>query len=111
MAQIRECGVQRPPVMEGGLGAENTADPEVQELVDAIKPEFLKKSGINATKFKATKYKTQVVAGTNYFVKVDVGGGQFVHLRIFKPLPHTGEKPSLSLYQVGKTKQEPIGFF
>ncbi|XP_071989373.1 cystatin-A-like [Engystomops pustulosus] len=109
MAQIR--GVQRPPVLVGGLGEEKSADSEVQELVDEIKPEFLNKCRINVTKFKATKYKTQVVAGTNYFVKVKVGGGRCIHLRIFKPPPHTGEKPSLTRFQLCRRKEDPIWSF
>ena len=35
----------------------------------------------------------QVVAGTNYFVKVKISAASCVHLRIYKPLPHTGEHP------------------
>lgn len=36
--------------------------------------------------FVPVSYKTQVVAGTNYFVKVKTGESEFVHLRIFLPL-------------------------
>jgi hypothetical protein len=36
------------------------------------------------------------VAGVNYKVKIDVGGGAFVHAKIFKPLPHTGGAPAVS---------------
>jgi hypothetical protein len=37
----------------------------------------------------------QVVAGTNYLVKAN-HGSEVVHLRIHKPLPHTGLPPILA---------------
>ncbi|XP_040278788.1 cystatin-B-like [Bufo bufo] len=95
----------------GGVGKEKPANPEIQELCDLVKHEFEVKSGLNAAKFKAVSFKSQVVAGTIYFVKVDVGGDQFCHLRIFKPLPYTGEKATLSDFQCGKKKDDPIGYF
>ena len=39
---------------------------------------------------KALRYSTQVVAGTNYLVEVQVSAEQCLHVLIFKPLPHTG---------------------
>lgn len=35
-----------------------------------VKPEAEKKAGENFKKYQATEYRTQVVAGTSYFVKV-----------------------------------------
>ncbi|XP_044140075.1 cystatin-B-like [Bufo gargarizans] len=95
----------------GGVGKEKPATPEIQELCDSVKHQFEVKSGVNAVIFKAISFKTQIVAGMMYYVKVDVGGGQFCHLKIFKPLPHTEEKASLSGYQCGKKKEDPISYF
>lgn len=52
----------------------------------------------------------QVVAGTNYFMKVDIGGGHFIHLRVFKGLPHN---PVLELHgvQQGQTADSPLKHF
>uniref|UniRef100_A0A670JVN8 Cystatin domain-containing protein n=1 Tax=Podarcis muralis TaxID=64176 RepID=A0A670JVN8_PODMU len=63
------------------------------------------------TVFTAVEYKTQVVAGTNYFIKVDVGQGEHLHLRVFQPLPHKNEAPSLTAYQTGKTANDPLNYF
>ncbi|XP_040278790.1 cystatin-B-like [Bufo bufo] len=106
-----KCGVKEPPFLPGGVGAEERANPQVQALCDLVKPEFQAKSGVNAAKFKAVSFKSQTVAGRNYFVKVDLGGGQFCHLRIYEPLPHTGEKATLSNFKLGKKKEDALSHF
>uniref|UniRef100_A0A8C4QBR3 Cystatin domain-containing protein n=1 Tax=Eptatretus burgeri TaxID=7764 RepID=A0A8C4QBR3_EPTBU len=62
-------------------------------------------------KFVAVNFKTQVVAGTNFFIKVDVGNDWCVHLCVFKPLPCTGGKLSLSGVQKGKRLDDEIVYF
>ena len=37
---------------------------------------------------------SQVVAGTNFWVKFQTDSG-FVHVKIFRPLPHTGNPPNV----------------
>ncbi|XP_066455404.1 leukocyte cysteine proteinase inhibitor 1-like isoform X2 [Eleutherodactylus coqui] len=67
-----------------------------------VKCDFLKQSGANATKFVALSYQSQVVAGTNYRIKVDIGGDCYL-LEIFCPLPHTRNKPELTRYEKEET--------
>ena len=62
-------------------------------------------------KAKAVNYRSQVVAGTNYFVKVNVGGDDHAHLRIFKPLPHTGQAPNLVGVQANKKLGDTLDHF
>ncbi|KAL4001054.1 hypothetical protein ACER0C_006353 [Sarotherodon galilaeus] len=56
--------------MCGGLTEEKQADEAVQNICDAMKPHAEQKTGRNFEVFTAKSYKTQVVAGTNYFIKV-----------------------------------------
>ncbi|XP_064412921.1 leukocyte cysteine proteinase inhibitor 1-like [Latimeria chalumnae] len=58
--------------------------------------------------FDAKYYKTQVVAGTNYFIKVHVGGTEYAHLRVFEPLPRTHEPVSLTAIQVPKSEDDEL---
>ncbi|XP_050777370.1 protein MIX23 isoform X1 [Gopherus flavomarginatus] len=63
--------------------------------------------------FVAIQYKTQVVAGINYFIKVSVSTStdECVHLRVFQSLPHENKGPSLTSYETGKTKADPLNYF
>ncbi|XP_019211978.1 cystatin-B isoform X1 [Oreochromis niloticus] len=55
--------------MCGGLTEEKQADEAVQNICDAMKPLAEQKTGRNFEVFTAKSYKTQLVAGTNYFIK------------------------------------------
>ncbi|XP_069058826.1 cystatin-B-like isoform X1 [Pleurodeles waltl] len=76
-----------------------------------VKPELENKMGTNFGTFKAESYISQVVAGLNCIVKVNIGGGSCVHIKIFVPLPHTNEGPQLNGYQPSKTLTDPIKDF
>ncbi|XP_073526971.1 cystatin-B-like [Phyllobates terribilis] len=95
----------------GGLGSVKPATEEVQGLCDQVKAEVEEKHGKKYPTFVAVEYKTQLVAGTNFFVKVLTGDEEYIHLRLYKTLPHAGEKLSLSATQVGKTKADDIVHF
>ena len=71
-------------MMPGGTGDEKPADNDVQALVDSVKDAVVTKLGSQPPEMRATHYKTQVVAGMNYFVRVHIGDGKHIHLRIYK---------------------------
>ncbi|KAK3700931.1 hypothetical protein QZH41_000335, partial [Actinostola sp. cb2023] len=56
-------------MMCGGLSETKSADSEVQAICDKVKDDVQAKAGKPFSKFDATHYATQVVAGTNYFIK------------------------------------------
>ncbi|KAG8538198.1 hypothetical protein GDO81_023131 [Engystomops pustulosus] len=61
----------------GGLGGVKAATAEVQGLCDQVKAEVEEKHGKKYPVFVATDYKTQTVAGTNYFIKVMAEGAPY----------------------------------
>ncbi|CAB4003956.1 cystatin-B [Paramuricea clavata] len=97
--------------MCGGLGEKKQATAETQKLIDSVRSAAETKAGQTFEKYEAISFKSQVVAGTNYFVKVDVGCDKYVHLRVYQPLPHTGQPAELSGIQLNKTADDEIEYF
>uniref|UniRef100_A0A8B9STG3 Cystatin domain-containing protein n=1 Tax=Anas platyrhynchos TaxID=8839 RepID=A0A8B9STG3_ANAPL len=97
----------------GGLSETQPATPEVQHIADQVKAEFERREHKRYDTFRAIVYRTQVVAGTNYFIKVQISNSDtdYVHLRVFQALPQENQGPSLERYQTGKTRDDPLEYF
>ncbi|XP_029434314.1 cystatin-B-like [Rhinatrema bivittatum] len=95
----------------GGTGAVKPANADTQAIVDEVRPQYEAKEGKNPMCFKLISYRTQVVAGTNYFCKVQTGDDEYAHLCIYKTLPYDGQKLTLTNYQTCKTEHEEISYF
>ena len=81
--------VAAPPMMCGGYSTSSRpADDRIKAVVDKVRGEIEAKCGKSIEDVHS--YKSQVVAGTNFKVKVSVGGEEYIHVSIFEPLPHTG---------------------
>ncbi len=50
--------------------------------------------------------KSQVVAGTNFFVKIQVTETEYIHVKIFRPLPHSDEEIKMIEVLLEKSKQD-----
>ncbi|XP_046854795.1 cystatin-B-like [Xenia sp. Carnegie-2017] len=113
-SQIPICLSLKMSSMVGGISSDlHPADAFIQELIEKVRSAAENKAGVKFDKYEAVSYKTQLVAGTNYFVKVDVGDGKYVHLRVFQPLPqgNVTPQPELAAIQLFKTKDDPIEYF
>ena len=83
----------------------------VEQLRDSVKGLLGADGGTNLHPFKAVSYKTQVVAGLNYFVKVAIDDGkEFVHLRVHRPLGDN-PKPVLVSHQRSHSDESAISYF
>ncbi|XP_060226315.1 cystatin-A-like [Meriones unguiculatus] len=96
-------------MIRGGLSEAKPATPEIQEIVDKIKPQLEEQTNEKYETFKAVEYKSQVVAGINHFIKVDVGGGRYIHVRAFSGINDPGFE--LSGYQADKTRDDDLTYF
>ncbi|NXG60619.1 CYTX protein, partial [Hemiprocne comata] len=76
-----------------------------------VKPQFEIRVNRICDMFKAIEYRSQVVAGINYFIKVQDSDDDYVHLRVFQSLPHENEGPHLVSFQTGKTRDDPLTYF
>lgn len=97
-------GSMRP----GGTSEEKAPTAEVQAIITSIKPQVEAELGRTVPQLKLLSYKTQVVAGINYFAKVDIGEEDVVHLRVYKDL---GQNVSLHSVQHSKGRTDPIEYF
>ncbi|XP_032364265.1 cystatin-A [Etheostoma spectabile] len=92
----------------GGYGPTEDANQEIQEHCDQVKHQVEKDTGESYLEFKAIKYRRQTVKGTNFLIKVHVGGPDYVHLIVFREL---GGKVSLTKVQDHQTKDSPLQHF
>ncbi|XP_061485654.1 cystatin-A-like isoform X2 [Rhineura floridana] len=95
----------------GGLSPTKPATPEVQAISSQVKQQLEDRVGEIYTIFWAIAYRSQVVAGTNYFIKIQIGPDRYAHLRVFLRLPAEGGQAELTSYQLGHTRTDPITYF
>ncbi|XP_038202353.1 cystatin-A [Arvicola amphibius] len=98
-------------MIPGGLTEARPATPEIQEIADKIRGKLEEKTNEKYEKFEAIEYKSQVVAGINYFIKMDVGNDNYIHVKVFQGLAGQDEDLELSGYQTNKTKDDEINYF
>ncbi|NXQ23843.1 CYTB protein, partial [Alaudala cheleensis] len=76
-----------------------------------VKPQFVSRANMNCDVYTAIEYRSQVVAGAMYFIKVQVSDVEYVHLKVFQTLPQENQGPSLVDFQTGKTRDDPLTYF
>eukprot|EP00826_Nyctotherus_ovalis_P051843 TRINITY_DN6501_c0_g1_i7.p1 TRINITY_DN6501_c0_g1~~TRINITY_DN6501_c0_g1_i7.p1 ORF type:complete len:106 (-),score=28.97 TRINITY_DN6501_c0_g1_i7:45-362(-) len=74
----------------GGYTGDKPMDNEVRSMTLSQKEQIESKLNTSFSVFNPLSYQTQVVAGINYKVKVDVGEGKEISVVIFKALPCYG---------------------
>ena len=72
------------PIRCGGTGAVHPASEDTQQLIEKVKEDVEKTVGHSLETYQAISFISQVVAGVNYFVKVNIGNDKYVHLRIYQ---------------------------
>ena len=94
-------------MMCGGFGNVKNADDTVVAICNQVKSQV--ESHLNQTYqvFEPVHYKTQVVAGTNYLIKVRTEN-DYVHVKVFQSLPHAGQQLSLSSATSGHTEDSTL---
>ena len=76
---------------------------EEKEMFEGLKAQIEEKASKTYGQFEAILFTSQVVAGCNYWVKFRTED-EFVHVKIFKPLPHTGNPPEIVEVHGGQTE-------
>lgn len=95
--------------MVGGIAKEiHQADDTAREICNAVKNDVEGKLGKALSEFTPISYRTQLVNGVNYFIKVRVGDGSHVHVRAHKTFQ--GDI-SFSNVQENQTEQSELSYF
>jgi cystatin-A/B len=93
-------------MVPGGHTAIKAITPELQEKVQSIKSLAEAELGETFSRFEATEYRSQVVAGSVYHFKITVSDDDddVVHVKVFEPLPHTGNP--MEIMKIKKAKKD-----
>ncbi|XP_068604056.1 cystatin-B-like [Brachionichthys hirsutus] len=95
----------------GGCSHPGKPDSDTELICEKVKPHAELKTGKKFDKFTPVKCSKQVVAGTNHFIKVRVGGDEYVHLRVHEKLPCAGGEIELTAIQEGKSLEDELAYF
>ena len=95
-------------MITGGFGEVLECDKEVKTMALNMKERVENTLGETFNRFEPILYTTQVVAGTNYNIKVHVGDEKFVHIKIHVPLPVYNAVNELLECESDKTLFDPL---
>ena len=92
----------------GGFSEAKSADKNVKAIANEVRLKVEKALGLNFSEFDAIQYKTQIVNGTNYKIKIQVANRKYIHIKVFVPLP--GKKGKIQLLEQagGKNLEDPL---
>ena len=82
--------------MLGGFSEENPVDEEVSQLVNSLRNVVESRMNTQYHVFEPISFTCQLVAGTNYEVRVRVGDEQYISVNFFQPLPCYGTELELT---------------
>ncbi|XP_042525123.1 cystatin-A [Dipodomys spectabilis] len=98
-------------MIPGGLTEARPATPEIQEIANQVKQQLEEKTNETYEEFEAVEYKSQVVAGTIFYIKMRVGDGRYTHIKVLRSLPGQNEGLKLVAYQTDKSKEDELTAF
>ncbi|VDI00939.1 cystatin-A/B [Mytilus galloprovincialis] len=94
-------------IRPGGLSDVMQPNEEVNRIVADLKGEIEAQLGEKLNTYKVVSFKRQVVAGTNYFIKIEYGL-KYVHIRVSKSL---GGRVTLASVESGHKLHDLIKYF
>merc|ERR1712065_57882 len=98
----------KPKMSMGSVGDAKPADDIARQVASDNKDGIEGKTGESYDTFDVINYATQTVAGTNSFLKIDVGGDEAIHARVFRCLDGSYEVNNV---QEGHTHDAEIKYF
>ncbi len=97
--------------MMGGHSANKQPNAEELEFFLEHRGAIEALAGGNAFQhFEIVHFTSQVVAGTVYQLNIKVADGEHIHVKIFKPLPHTGQPAQIQVVTRGHAHDAHFNF-
>ncbi|XP_022295124.2 cystatin-A5-like [Crassostrea virginica] len=99
-------------LIPGGFTETRKIDHQTKKVVFQVKDDivdWLRARYIPVQKFVPLLYRSQVVAGVNYLVKIKIGYGRYIHVLIYQHF--SGTPTSVTGIQAGKTRADPLETF
>ena len=94
--------------MLGGYSSDvKIKDDDIQQIVDKVRAKVEEQYG-ELNQLEVVHYKSQIVCGTNYKVKVKADENLYFHLHIFNPLPCYGSEPELKNVVAGVSLEDAL---
>ncbi|XP_047424813.1 cystatin-A-like [Mugil cephalus] len=95
-------------VILGGWSETEPATEEIQRICDEVKGQVEERTSTKYGIFRALQYRSQVVKGRNYVIKIHAGGFTYLHVMVFEALPCDGGEKSVTGVQQGHTSQDHL---
>ena len=95
-------------MIPGGFNEVREVDEDVRTLALNMREKVENTLGETFDVYEPVLYTSQVVAGTNYKIKVHVGDEKFVHIKIYVPLPVYNAPNELLECQSDMTLFDPL---
>ncbi|XP_055500246.1 cystatin-A-like [Leucoraja erinacea] len=87
---------QKPQICPGGPSELKPITPEIKSIAESVKIEVEKQLNRTFELYVVVACKTQVVAGTNYLLKIHCGKDEYLHVKVYEMLPHAGSVRSVT---------------
>ena len=93
--------------MYGAHSQMRQADEDELAMIMSLKPQLEAQTGETYSQFEVVGITSQVVAGTIFNVKIRTDQG-YLHMKVFRPLPHTGQPAQIIEVSTNQTESSPL---
>jgi cystatin-A/B len=91
--------------IDGGFGETNPINNTVAGFAVSVRAQIEHQAGTTFALFKPHSYRSQVVAGMNYSIKIEVENDEYIHVQLHQSLR---EEISLGRIERGKRLHDPL---
>ena len=95
-------------MLQGGFSAPREPTKKETDMVAYVRWQVKERTNKQYEFYTPVLLTSQEGAGTNYNVKVQVGEDEFIHVKIFRPLPHINSPISVTAVETGKAFADPL---